>query len=217
MRAPCSLLIPLLTVMACEPMDHPGSPWKPVPVVAQAPAALPAAGVDPDLVPEVEVDPMFSVPEPIVIHSSELGQAAGASDAPADPPRADEPALAAEPELAVEPLLFPEPAAEAQADYPPAPGGFAQFTTAGSGGWPLRLVATVPGAQPPRAILGLPGGQEVVVTPGTMLPDAGVVVMAIGSGSIELAEVRPAGDHAVVEARTLQAQRTQRIEIGAAQ
>ncbi len=81
------------------------------------------------------------------------------------------------------------------------------------GGWPLRLVATVPGAQPPRAILGLPGGEEIVVSPGTMLPDQGVVVMAVGAQTVDLAEVRPAGDHAVIQGRTLQSQRTQRLEI----
>lgn len=215
MRAPSSLLILLFTVMACEPMDDPGSPWKAVPVEAQAPSAAASAGVDPDLVPEVEVDPMFSVPEPIVIHSSELGMTADDPEAPGDPPVAEEVELAVEPQLFPEPAV--EPAVEPTAAYQPAAGGFAQFTTAAGAAWPLRLVATVPGAQPPRAILGLPSGQEVVVTPGAMLPDVGVVVMAIGSESIELAEVHPAGDHAVVQGRTLQAQRTQRIVIGAAQ
>ncbi|MFH1463235.1 MAG: hypothetical protein ABIO70_02510, partial [Pseudomonadota bacterium] len=79
----------------------------------------------------------------------------------------------------------------------------ATYAPVAGGAWPLRLVATVAGAQPPRAILGLPGGAEVVVTPGTMLPEASVVVMAVGAASVELAEVRPAGDHAVVQPRTL--------------
>ena len=187
-------------------MDDPGSPWEPVAVSAQASAAAEPVQDEAETVPVP--DPMFDVSEPIVIHSSELGQAAE----PSGDIESVELVEAPEPET---PELVPyelEPAASE-----PAPQGFSQLAPAAAGAWPLRLVATVPGAQPPRAILGMPGGTEVVVTPGTMLPDAGVVVMAIGSDSIELAEVRPAGDHAVVSGRTLQAQRGQRIEIGAAQ
>jgi len=211
MRAPCSLLFLLLPLSACEPMDDPGSPWKPAAVSAAATGAAHASPNAEDAASEVpEVDPMFDVPEPVVIHSSELGQA------PTEP----DPEPVVEPELPVEP---PQPEALPQPDpdelaAPQLPAhGFSQYTASAVGSWPLRLVATVPGAQPPRAILGLPGGAEVVVTPGTMLPDVGVVVMAIGSESVDLAEVRPAGDHAVVQGRSLQAQRTQRIEIGAAQ
>ena len=211
MRAPCSLLFLLLPLSACEPMDDPGSPWKPAAVSAAATGAA-QAGLDPvDAASEVpQVDPMFDVPEPMVIHSSELGQVA------TEP----EPDPIVQSELPVEPpqpeaLPDPDPV-ELVAPQLPA-HGFPQYSASAVGSWPLRLVATVPGAQPPRAILGLPGGAEVVVTPGTMLPDVGVVVMAIGSTSIDLAEVHPAGDHAVVRGRSLQAQRTQRIEIGAAQ
>ena len=212
MRAPCSLLLLLVPVLGCEPMDDPGSPWSPVPVSAQAPAAGTLEPVGALEVPVV--DPMFDVPEPVVIHSSELGQAGAQS--PADP-AVDGPDVDLQPAPAEEAVAEAEPAPVELAQPDPAHQGFAQLAPAAVGGWPLRLVATVPGAQPPRAILGLPGGAEVVVTPGTMLPDAGVVVMAIGSGSVDLAEVRPAGDNAVVSGRTLQSQRGQRLEITAAQ
>jgi len=193
-------------------MDDPGSPWKPVPASSQ-PADAEPTGEEPAAVDELpEVDPMFDVPEPVVIHSSELGQAEDPEDTEPAVAEADVPQVAPEPD--VEPV---EPEAAPQPEPLPATQTFAQFAPVAAAAWPLRLVATVPGAQPPRAILGLPGGTEVVVTPGTMLPDAGVVVMAIGSDSVDLAEVRPAGDHAVVQGRTLQAQRSQRIEIGAAQ
>ncbi len=215
MRAPCSLLFPLLALTACEPMDDPGSPWKPVPVASQAVVQPVAGDADGESEALPEPDPMFDVPEPVVIHSSELGKAPDEEpadvlvehSAPGDP----EPIEPVEPEPAEPAPVHPEPAPL------PVALDFAQVAPVAVGAWPLRLVATVPGAQPPRAILGLPGGTEVVVTPGTMLPDAGVVVMAIGSDSIDLAEVRPAGDHAVVQGRTLQAQRSQRIEIGAVQ
>jgi hypothetical protein len=58
-------------------------------------------------------------------------------------------------------------------------------------------------AQPPRAILGLPDGRELVVTPGTLLPDARLVVMAVGRDMVQIAEVTPVGDHADVVSRTL--------------
>ena len=205
MRAPSSLLLPLFTIMACEPMDKPGSPWEPVQMVPQV-----ADEAGNDAAPEIEVDPMFAVPEPIVIHSSELGRS---SDQPEDAPQAEEadPAAATdEPAVIVEETtLEPEPVLVARQRAEQAFG----LAPAATSNWPLRLVATVPGAQPPRAILGLPGGQEVVVSPGTMLPEAGEVVMAVGSGTVDLAEIKAAGDHAVVQGRTLQAQRTQRVEL----
>jgi hypothetical protein len=73
-------------------------------------------------------------------------------------------------------------------------------------GWGVRLVATLPAAQPPRAVLGLPSGKEVVVSPGSMVPEVGVVVIAVGRGTVDLALVTPEGDHARVEQRTLHAQ-----------
>ncbi len=72
--------------------------------------------------------------------------------------------------------------------------------------WPVRLVTTVPRATPPRAILGLPDGREVVVNPGSMVPDLGLVVIAIAPGSAELARIAPVGDHATIQSMTLQAQ-----------
>ncbi len=72
--------------------------------------------------------------------------------------------------------------------------------------WGVRLVQTFERRQPPRALLGLPDGQEVVVSAGSMLPDVGLVVIAVGQGMIQLAQVLPEGDHATIETTTLQAQ-----------
>lgn len=72
--------------------------------------------------------------------------------------------------------------------------------------WPVRLVKTLPEAQPPRAILGLPDGSEIVVTPGVLLAEQGLVVMGIGKASVDLAQVRAAGDHAEVTALSISAQ-----------
>lgn len=201
MRVPTTLSLLLLSLVACEPMDDPGSPWKPVPVAAPAATGGPAVEAEQLPVP----DPDFDVPEPIVLHSSQLGQ-----PAPGEEPVAEAPAPVEEP-VADDPVQEPAPAPVALYADPSVGFATSSFST---GAWPLRLVATVPGAQPPRAILGLPSGEEIVVTPGSMLPAAGVVVMAIGTESVDLAEIKPAGDHAVVQGRTLQSQRSQRIELG---
>ncbi len=204
MRALSLTPLLLLSTLACEPMPDPGSPFKAVQVQQQS-SPEPAVAAEP-----AAVDPLFDEVEPLVIHSSELGQpAVDEPDAPSEAPSSAHEAAAAQadPVAESEPSDPAPPTVTSQAlDLSAAPVG-------SSSGWPLRLVATVPGAQPPRAILGLPGGGEVVVTPGTMLPDAGVVVMAIGSGSVDLAEVRPAGDHAVVYGRSLRAQRSQQVSL----
>jgi hypothetical protein len=75
-----------------------------------------------------------------------------------------------------------------------------------SAGWPLRLVSTLTTTQPPRAILGLPDGEEIVVTAGEMVPKHNVVVMAVGQDRVQLAQVSPSGDHAQVSELVLVAQ-----------
>jgi hypothetical protein len=70
--------------------------------------------------------------------------------------------------------------------------------------WGLRLLSTVNAATPPRAILGLPDGREEVVKAGDMLPDVGVVVLAVGHNVIQVGQVTAAGDHAKIESVFLQ-------------
>lgn len=72
--------------------------------------------------------------------------------------------------------------------------------------WPVRLVATLPEAQPPRAILGLPSGEERVVSPGSILPEQGLVVMSVSKDKVQLAKITPAGDHATILSTELVAQ-----------
>jgi hypothetical protein len=67
-------------------------------------------------------------------------------------------------------------------------------------------VRALPDTIPPRAILGLPDGREVVVSPGTMLPEVGVVVMAVGRERLQVAKISAVGDHAAVQEITLSSQ-----------
>ncbi|MDP6932520.1 MAG: hypothetical protein QGG40_06360, partial [Myxococcota bacterium] len=78
--------------------------------------------------------------------------------------------------------------------------------TATMSGWPVRVVSTVPGAQPPRAILGLPSGEELVVAPGSMVAEQNLVVLAVGTRTVEVAHIQADGDHANVIPMTLTAQ-----------
>jgi hypothetical protein len=181
----------LTLLVACEQVAPTGNPLEAVVVDASAPVAETQA----ELAPEEEEETPFS------ISSEELAtMGPGASvtsvspEAKVDPPSSQTPP--------------PPPPPPVQA-APPAPlppttsQGWPQ--TLGKA-WPVRLVTTVPNASPPRAILGLPNGKEVVVNPGSMVPELGLVVVAISPGSAELAKIVPAGDHATIESVTLRSQ-----------
>ena len=73
------------------------------------------------------------------------------------------------------------------------------------GSWGIRLVSTTVQADPPRAILGFPDGHEVTVRAGTLLPDEGVVVLAVGTNAVQVAEIVAAGDHARVQTQLITA------------
>ncbi|TVQ88746.1 MAG: hypothetical protein EA397_16245 [Deltaproteobacteria bacterium] len=68
----------------------------------------------------------------------------------------------------------------------------------------VRLVSTLNGTSPPRAVIGLNAGEERVVKAGDMIPEAGVVVLSIGRDLVQLAEVRSQGDHATIQSVFLQ-------------
>jgi len=53
----------------------------------------------------------------------------------------------------------------------------------------VALIATIPDATPPRAIVRFPTGEERVVQVGDLLGDNGAKVILISAGSIKLAEV----------------------------
>jgi hypothetical protein len=75
----------------------------------------------------------------------------------------------------------------------------------GSAAWGPRVLTTLSSLEPPRAVLALPDGSERVVRPGTLLPEIGGVVIAIGRDVVELSEVREQGVYASVHTRTIPA------------
>mgnify|MGYP004149466501 CR=1 FL=1 len=52
---------------------------------------------------------------------------------------------------------------------------------------------------PPRAVLMLPGGEEIVVKAGMLLPEHDIVVLAVGTKSATLVKVSAAGDTSNME------------------
>jgi hypothetical protein len=84
---------------------------------------------------------------------------------------------------------------------PVQPDRASDFTSMGN--WPLRVVKTESELNPPRAILGLPNGKEVVIKPGMQLVEEGLVVMSIGKRGVVLAKISAQGDHAQIENITL--------------
>ncbi len=167
------------SMLACEPMTPSSNPFAPATVrpsvvVGAEEAAAPA-------------DPRFAdFEEPQSISFEELQAMAPEALPPVEP----------------EPPTDPEPSSpDAQAAHTSGtatPSAAAAPSVKGLS-WAVRLVATVPNAQPPRAILGLPDGREIVVEPATMIPEVGLAVIAIGAGTVQLARFTANGDHATVE------------------
>ena len=167
----------LAVFAACQSMPTSGEILSPVHVESATPdASAPAAEAG---------DSRFDLdPEPFVITSDEMAKNATGTQTPAGPDASgSEAAAAGAPALAPPPIGLPP---------------LAQF--------PVRLVSTLPTAQPPRAILGLPSGQEVVVAPGSVLAPEGLVVMSIGDGRVQLAKIQQAGDHAQIDSIEISAQ-----------
>ena len=181
-------VLALFFAAGCEPMQPSGAPLSPVaieePEAPPAPEPEPAFDFEEEEPPEPEVD---EDPDP-----EELARAMGI----------DPDALEAPEDIEV-PLEEPEPEPEDVAEaevLPDAPPPLAEP----DGTWGVRLLSTLPDTQPPRAVLGLPDGTEAVVEPGTLLPEARLVVLAVGRDGVHVAEVIPRGDHARIESQTLQ-------------
>ena len=188
------IVLVLSFLVACDQVTPAGNPLKPVKVKAMAAA---------DESPEVPTAVPLDEEEVFSISSEEMQANAEGTDpsAPLDP---EANAVGEE----TSPVDSSVVAAAVEKPQPPVPnsrvtkGWPKQVAEA----WPVRLVTTVPNASPPRAILGLPDGREVVVNPGSMVPELGLVVVAISPNSAELAKIVPAGDHATIESMTLTAQ-----------
>ena len=186
-------LLLLALICGCEQIEPSGNPLQPAQVAAAAPTAVPVHVVDG---PAAIEDPE----ETFSLSSEEMAPGASVEvveeGADRTPPSADATPVATATDDVAPTASAPVSAAAVSIGWPQQVGK----------AWPVRLVTTVPNASPPRAILGLPDGKEIVVNPGSMVPDFGLVVVAISPGAAELAKIAPAGDHATIESVTLRAQ-----------
>ena len=201
MRCAVSMLIFLA---GCEAMPDPGgfaSIAKPVDVApepapeSEAPEPAPEPTPEPDAAPE-ETEPHSG-------HGDDHGTASEPAPAPEPASEVVQPAVA---EVPAEVTEESTSAAEASPDAPKDADstGTAQISVANN--WPLRLVKTMPETNPPRAILGLPTGEEIVVNPGTMIPAHRLVVTSIGPRTTDLVLIEPEGDHTAISSISLQTQ-----------
>lgn len=183
------VVLALLTlVAACEPVEPRGG---------SMPPREPPPKPDPVEVVEVSAPPAAAAP-------AEAEPAAPAEPAAAPPatPPAEE---MTDEELLAAAMGLPLPPKKEEAPLPVAGGPAAAPWTpsAPSPTWGVRVVSIVADAQPPRAILGLGDGREIVVEPGTFVPEERVIVMAIGAEAVQIAHVEPAGDRSRIETQVL--------------
>ncbi len=187
----------LLLLLACEAMESSGRPFDPVPAAAPAAAVTPAAAVAPEagaaptsVAKPGDPDWSFPVSPPEVISSEELQ-------------KKEEGTVATD--------LFGNPISSSPT---PAPSGtlieapvapLLPISNLPGDPWPVRLVATLPMAQPPRAVIGLANGDEKVVSPGSILADQGIVVLSVSTDRVQLAKIEAAGDHARISSIELSA------------
>ena len=190
-------------VVACEPMAPSGDPLSAVPVQAAA-----AGG---DVAPER--DPRFPDEGPVELSSEDLQKkpttAGGGTASTTKVGAAAAPAATSVTTPAASAASTASTASEATPQAQPVVQASAQAvsaTAAATAGWPIRLVRTHLDEQPPSAILALPDGRRIVVSPGDMVPERGLVVMAIGRERVQLAAINSNGDHATVVPMELSAQ-----------
>ena len=170
--------------------------------VAPEPAPEPEAP-EPAPEPAPETD---TAPEDTEDHSGHDSEHGTASESAPETEPVAEPAPPADVEPPVEEPDEPSDAASVSPDAAKDvdPTGSAQISVANN--WPLRLVKTMPETNPPRAILGLPTGEEIVVNPGTMIPAHRLVVTSIGPRTTDLVLIEPEGDHTAISSISLQTQ-----------
>jgi len=190
------LAVLIATMVGCEEIDSSGDVFTPR-VVAGGSSAPPAADVAFDTDGGFDFDAEDRDAEPTdeqaaadldkVLREYGLGQDST-------------PAVAeAAPVVAAVPADIPVALPSAPVAAPWQPG------VPVGGSWGAHLISTTATAQPPIAVLGLSDGSTLTVQPGDLLPEPGIIVLAVGHNAIHIAEVIPTGDRARVETRTLTA------------
>ena len=199
----------LVSVLACTQMENPGNPFSPVQIAEEkAEGKSESVRVSEEKTEETkqEVDPLFE-PKGAVLVVSEIDEQPAVRDLVNSPQEEQ-----LENDLSKESVDETQPKEEATVEpevlvdvenQDEQKVNTEKKEADSLGEWPLRLVKTEVDLNPPRAILGLPSGEEVVIRPGMQLPEENLVVMSIGAKAVVLARIHTNGDHARVEHLTL--------------
>ena len=178
----------ILFSLACDPMPDSGDPFgrvgmaeSSVSEVAEMPAEEPTTGEKEEEVPK----------------SFKEWAGEEASETEPDKVSSDSSAVTATPSTGQVKVAVAVPQ---EASVPPRP------QTLLDAGWPLVVVKTLSDLNPPRAILGMPNGDEIVVKPGQVLEDHKLVVMAIGSQRVDIVRISQQGDRASLTSQSLPVQ-----------
>lgn len=198
-----------MMLLGCQPVENPGGLLDPIAFPQTVEAKAPAAAEG-----EKPVDPRFAAYDEAVANQDDPwntdktgpGDKAEGAEATEEADDAEGDAAADAEGIDDEDLHFeggPEDIEEEGDDEDADEEPVGVPTEAA---WGVRLVQTFENRQPPRASMGMPDGEEIIVSPGSMLPDVGLVVISVGHNMVQLAKVTPAGDHATIETTTLHAQ-----------
>ena len=194
-----------LTLFACTQMENPGEPFAPVKIVTKK--------KDTTIVAAEDSDPAFQTTGE-VLFSSEPKETDAKKAIPLEEQNrpvakdvsedsAFENERSENTENTVQDVALSTPISESASQIPDRIPASTQMIPSTMMQWPLRVVKTQAELSPPRAILGLPNGEEIVVRPGMQLPKEGLVIMGIGKTAVIVAKVIPQGDHAKIESITL--------------
>ena len=207
----------LLSILACEPMANPGNPF----------SDEPASSTDDSTAFTVEVAAAEDL-----ISKTPVDEASKTDGAFADPQDTDpifssaeaevvsteaEPVAEEVEEVETEVVAVAKPNEVEAADtlLPPVEPSASTTERETNGrlrpariqdGWSPTLVSTISSIPIPKAVITMPSGKDIVVQPGDILKEEGVVVMSIGQDSVELAIISNAGGSAAIQNLTLHSQ-----------
>ena len=206
----------LLSTLACEPMANPGNPFSDEPALSavepnvvvseviervEAPNLEEPSKSDGVFADPQDTKPIYSSAEPDAVASNEAKALVAEENtevvAPAEGAETEE----SKAELADVESVVPETTESAISTGLEASDRLRPARI--QDGWSPTLVSTISSIPIPKAVITLPSGKDIVVQPGDILREEGVVVMSIGQDIIELAIISNAGGSAAIQNLTL--------------
>ena len=187
--------------VGCEFQKEPGKPFAPIELPKKSKKETPAPPIKQETKEKLVLDADDFDDEPTkekeVTTKSDKNQNQVAKTDKKSKPQIQE--SQSDPPLAVLPISSQYPINNPPT-LPPSPYAFSLQD------WPIIVIDTSYNLNPPRALLGLPTGEEVSVQAGQMLPKYNLVVMAIGTKTVDFVRISQIGSQTKVEPLQLVAQ-----------